>query len=73
MYQVVAMVPDPWTASLLIGFLKVSGVTVRDLNTSSHAHFFGGERSYFVEVLNCERGQAAKLLVDEGYGKWVAS
>jgi len=73
MYQVVAMVPDQGTAALIGGFLQVSGITVRELQISPHASFAGGDTSYYIEVLESERDQAAGLLIEEGYGKWVPS
>ena len=73
MYQVVAMVPDQVTAALIIAFLQMRGIAVRDLQISPHASFAGGDTGYNVEVLESERAQAVELLIEEGYGKWVSA
>ena len=71
MFRKLATTPDPATAGLLQSLLSTSGIDVLDFELTPRTSLCFGDTRFFVEVEEQEFEQAAAILREQGYGKWL--
>ena len=71
--QRLAFVFDAGTFAVMKSLLESEGVRVLDLAYGGHVAIAGADQGYYIEVLQEDQAQAAKLLRDNGFGKYLVA
>jgi hypothetical protein len=69
--QRLAFVFDAGTFAVMKSLLESEGVRVLDLAYGGHVAIAGADQGYYIEVLQEDHAQAATLLRDNGFGKYL--
>lgn len=71
--QRLAFVFDAGTFAVMKSLLESEGVRVLDLAYGGHVAIAGADQGYYIEVLDEDRDQAAALLREHGFDKYLVS
>lgn len=71
--QRLAFVFDAGTFAVIKSLLESEGVRVLDLAYGGHVAIAGVDHGYYIEVLDEDRDQAASLLRERGFDKYLVS
>ena len=68
-----AFVFDAGTFAVMKSLLESEGVRVLDLAYGGHVAIAGADQGYYLEVLEEDRDQAAALLRENGFAKYLVA
>jgi hypothetical protein len=71
--QRLAFVFDAGTFAVMKSLLESEGIGVLDLAYGGHVAIAGADQGYYLQVLDEDREQAAELLREHGFEKYIVS
>jgi len=71
--QRLAFVFDAGTFAVMKSLLESEGIAVLDLAYGGHVAIAGADQGYYLQVLEEDREQAAALLREHGFDKYLVS